>query len=78
MPVSPQKILTLLEKRFPGATIRLSNRRGDQDHYDLYIESDHFNGQSRVRQHQMVYEALKDLLVRDLHALSLKTAPGTK
>lgn len=75
MAVPPQKILALLEKKFSGADIHLTDSRGDQNHYEVSIQSDLFNGKSRVQQHQMVYEALKELLIQDLHALSLRTGP---
>lgn len=75
MAVAPQEILTLLKKRLPDADIELQDTRGTQDHYHVSIRSDAFKGQSRIQQHQLVYQALGELLAGDLHAVSLKTSP---
>lgn len=75
MAVVPQKILALLKKEFPDAEIKLQDTHGDQNHYHLVIQSTAFEGKSKVQQHQLVYQVLKELLAGDLHAISLKTAP---
>jgi stress-induced morphogen len=38
------------------------------------IVSEAFRGKTRVQQHQMVYDALKENIGGALHALALKTA----
>jgi BolA family transcriptional regulator, general stress-responsive regulator len=40
-------------------------------HWDLTIVSEAFRGQSAVARHRMVYEALGDLIKRDIHALKI-------
>lgn len=44
-------------------------------HYTLIISSAAFAGQSAVKQHQMIYEALGDLLPDAIHALIIKIKP---
>jgi len=47
-------------------------------HFRVRIASTHFDGLSKVAQHRLVYDALRDFLDRGLHALAiviLKTAP---
>jgi stress-induced morphogen len=46
---------------------------GDGDHYKARIVSQAFRGLSRVRQHQLVYAALKGRMGGELHALALET-----
>ena len=58
----------------PDATVRIEDLRGDGDHYAAYVESPSFEGKTRVQQHQMVYGALQDKMVGDLHALALQTS----
>ncbi|MFZ9758971.1 MAG: BolA family protein [Burkholderiaceae bacterium] len=40
-------------------------------HFDLMLVSPNFEGLSRVRRHQLVYDALSDLLPTRIHALSI-------
>ncbi len=40
-------------------------------HFRVLVVSNDFGGLSRVRRHQLVYEALKDLMERKLHALTI-------
>lgn len=42
-------------------------------HFSLLIVSSDFEGQSILRRHRMVYEALKKGFKSQIHALSLKT-----
>jgi BolA family transcriptional regulator, general stress-responsive regulator len=40
-------------------------------HFRLRVVSARFAGLSRVERHRLVYDALKDLMQRDIHALAL-------
>jgi acid stress-induced BolA-like protein IbaG/YrbA len=46
---------------------------GDGRHFFATIVSSEFEGQSRVRRHQRVYQALGDRMRAQIHALSMKT-----
>jgi BolA protein len=41
-------------------------------HYQLVVVSQRFAGASPVQRHRMVYDALSDLMRRDIHALSIR------
>ncbi len=41
-------------------------------HWQLTIVSEAFRGKSAVARHRMVYEALGDLMSRDIHALQIE------
>jgi BolA protein len=41
-------------------------------HWQLTIVSDAFRGKTAVARHRMVYEALGDLMKRDVHALRIE------
>lgn len=45
--------------------------RSGGGHYRVYLVSDRFDGLSRVERHRLVYDALHDLMQRDVHALAL-------
>jgi stress-induced morphogen len=66
---------SLLRAAFPDAEIEIVDLAGDGDHYRARIVSTAFSGLSRVRQHQLVYAALKGRMGGELHALALETAP---
>lgn len=62
-----------LTEAFPDAEITLTDLAGDNDHWQAEIVSQAFAGIPRVKQHQMVYAALKGKMGGELHALALKT-----
>ncbi|MGH6866331.1 MAG: BolA/IbaG family iron-sulfur metabolism protein [Methyloceanibacter sp.] len=74
MAMAADDIARLIKERFPDAEIRIEDLAGDGNHYSASIVSEAFRGKSRVRQHQMVYEALQGNMGGVLHALALKTA----
>jgi BolA family transcriptional regulator, general stress-responsive regulator len=43
-------------------------------HWQLTIVSEAFRGKSPVARHRMVYEALGDLMKRDIHALRIEAS----
>ena len=55
------------------AEIVIDDLAGDGDHYRARIVSKAFAGLPRVRQHQLVYAALKGKMGGELHALALET-----
>jgi len=63
-----------LRQAFPDADIAIEDLAGDGDHYRARIVSAAFAGVSRVRQHQLVYAALKGKVGGELHALALETS----
>jgi stress-induced morphogen len=67
-----------LIEAFPDAEIAIDDLAGDGDHYRARIVSSAFAGVPRVRQHQLVYAALKGQMGGELHALALETAAPPK
>jgi len=74
MPMLAKDIEKLILESFPDAKIKIDDLRGDGDHYAAYIETKAFIGLNRVKQHQMVYKALKGKMGNELHALALNTS----
>lgn len=77
MPMSVQDLESHLRDAFPDAQIVIEDLAGDGDHYKARIVAAAFRGLPRVRQHQLVYAALKGKVGGELHALALETAPST-
>jgi len=74
MPMSVTALETELRAAFPDAEIAIDDLAGDGDHYRARITSVAFAGLTRIRQHQLVYAALKGKVGGELHALALETA----
>ena len=79
MPMSADEIRAHLLQAFPDAEIVIQDLAGDGDHYRAKVTTTAFRGLPRVRQHQLVYAALKGKMGGELHALALETSapPGT-
>jgi len=50
------------------------SRPSGRSHWRLAIVSEAFRGKSAVARHRMVYEALGDLMKRDIHALKIEAS----
>jgi len=74
MPMTQTALEAALREGFPDAQIEIADLAGDGDHYRARIVSERFKGLPRVRQHQLVYQALKGRVGGELHALALETA----
>lgn len=74
MPMPLAELEADLAAAFPGAQIVIDDLAGDGDHYRARIVSPAFAGLPRVRQHQLVYAALKGKMGGALHALALETS----
>ena len=74
MPMSPQALEDDLRKDYHDDEKNIEDLAGDGDHYRARIVSSAFAGLPRVRQHQLVYAALKGKMGGELHALALETS----
>ena len=74
MAMDAGEIERLIKVRIPDAEVRIRDLAGDGDHYAATVISESFRGMSRVKQHQLVYEALQGKMGGQLHALALETA----
>ncbi len=73
MPMPADEITAMIKDALPDAQIELTDLAGDNDHWQVTIISEAFRGKPKVRQHQMVYAALKGKMGGELHALALNT-----
>ena len=70
-----EPLRSLLERAFPDATeLRVEDRTGGGDHFQVTIASPRFNGVPLLDQHRLVNDALAEPL-RDgtIHELRIKT-----
>lgn len=73
MPMKAEDIERMIKDALPDAKVEITDLAGDGDHYAAKVFSDAFQGQSRVQQHQTVYNALQGNMGGVLHALQLET-----
>ena len=74
MPMAAEEIEALICAALPDARVEIRDLAGDGDHYAARVVSSSFRGLNRVRQHQLVYQALGGRMGGELHALQLETA----
>ena len=74
MAMAADEIAELIRAGIPGATVEITDLRGDGDHYAARVVAESFRGLSRVKQHQAGYAALGGRMGGVLHALQLTTA----
>lgn len=74
MAMDANLIEELITSGIDGASVTITDLRGDGDHYAAHVVSPAFVGKSRVQQHQMVYQALRGKMGNELHALAIQTS----
>ena len=74
MAMAATEIESLIMAALPDAKVVVEDLAGDGDHYAATVVSEQFRGLSRVRQHQLVYAALRGRMGGELHALALQTS----
>ena len=71
------KVINLIKQKIADSEVFVENLKGD-DHLQVTVISSEFHGLSLVKQHQLVYSALKEQLASEtIHALALKTETPT-
>jgi stress-induced morphogen len=72
--ITPDLVEATIKAKLPDAEVQVQDLTGGGDHYQAVVISSQFEGQTLVRQHQLVYEALKQEMASEaIHALALKT-----
>lgn len=62
-----------IQEHFPGDDVVVWDTRNDGNHFQAKVESSKFEGLSLIKQHKLVYAALKDEMEAGLHSISIKT-----
>jgi stress-induced morphogen len=74
MAMAASEIEALIKAALPDAEVTMQDLAGDNDHWGAKVVSSAFRGLSRVKQHQIVYAALRGRMGGELHALALQTS----
>ena len=71
--ITKAEVISLITKKLPNSQVFVENLKGN-DHLQVTVIASEFNGLSLVKQHQLIYSALKEELASEsIHALALKT-----
>ncbi len=69
--ITKAEVINLITKKIPNSQVFVENLKGNDQ---VTVIASEFNGLSLVKQHQLVYSALKEELASEaIHALALKT-----
>lgn len=74
MAMARDDIERMIREALPDAKVEVRALVDDGEHYQATVVSSSFVGMSRVKQHQLVYSALKGRMGGELHALALTTS----
>ena len=66
-----------IEQALPGARVAVEDLTGGGDHFRAEVQSERFDGLSRIQQHKLIYDVFGEEVGGPIHALSIKTStPG--
>lgn len=72
--VHPDHVRSAIQQALPDASVEVEDLTGGGDHLQVKVVSKAFAGLPRVKQHQLVYGALRcELATEAIHALALQT-----
>ena len=71
--ITKMDVINSITKKIPNSQVFVENLKGN-DHLQVTVISPEFIGLSLIKQHKLVYSALKEELAsEEIHALALKT-----
>jgi len=76
--VNFDQVKAAIGRALPDASVEVEDLTGGGDHLQVKVVSSAFTGLNRVKQHQLVYGALRQELASEaIHALALQTSTPT-
>ena len=73
--VNPDQVKAAIGRASPDASVEVEDLTGGGDHLQVKVVSSAFTGLNRIKQHQLVYGALRQELASEaIHALALQTS----
>ena len=73
--VQPDQVKAAIHRALQDASVEVEDLTGGGDHLQVKVVSDAFSGLNRIKQHQLVYGALRQELASEaIHALALQTS----
>jgi acid stress-induced BolA-like protein IbaG/YrbA len=67
------EIKSLVEKAIVGSQVEVRDLTGTNDHFEVTVVSEAFEGKKPVERHRIVYAAIGAAVGNEIHALAVKT-----
>ena len=67
------KITKILKNNINNSKIFIHDMTGQNNHFNLIVISDVFEGLTLIKQHKIIYDILGSMITNEIHALQLKT-----
>ncbi len=72
--IALEQVEAMITAQLPDARVVVKDLTGGGDHLEAIVVSSAFEGQSKIKQHQLVYSALNEAMASEaIHALALRT-----
>lgn len=72
--MTQEQMFSRLQSAYPESQIEVFDLTGTENHWEVSITSNRFQGLSRIQQHQQVMSVFgPELKTGEVHALSIKT-----
>lgn len=71
--IEPSEIETLLRGALDVHHIEIEDLTGTRDHYKLVLVASDFDGVLPIKQHRLIYGALKEQMKGPIHALTIES-----
>ena len=77
--IDDASLTKLIRQSLPDADVRIVDRTGTMDHFNVTVCSSAFQDKTLLQQHRLVYSALKSALTDGrVHAVELTTVTPTE
>ena len=71
--IEPEKVVERIKQAIEDAEVEIVDLTGGRDHYEVTVVSPAFEGETLIKRHRMIYDALGEQMDGPIHALTLET-----
>tara|TARA_Y100000758_G_C15906267_1_gene369760 strand:- start:173 stop:418 length:246 start_codon:yes stop_codon:yes gene_type:complete len=68
-----KKIKDILQNKIKDSKIFIQDMNGNKNHFSIIAISSEFENLSIINQHKIIYDALGEMITKEIHALQIKT-----
>ena len=77
--MTPEQMKEKLAAAYPEGKVDVTDLTGSQDHYSVWVQSNKFEGLSRIQRHKSVMAVFDvELKSGEVHALTIRTETEAK
>ena len=68
-----KKIKDILKNKINDSKVFIQDMNGNSDHFSIVVISSVFENLTIINQHKLIYNALSEMITKEIHALQIKT-----